>query len=380
MEAVTVCKHLIQDDTNKDINLNLRFLMTSFDKERLIHSIKTTVACIIGIIIAKIVNLPGSQWIVITVIVVMCAQLYVGSVMQKAYFRFFGTFVGCLFAAAVLLIFGYDTFAAILAISISSFVFSYVATSQENMVYTGTLGAVTTAIIMLSPEPTLLYAIERFTEISIGILIAALVSQFILPIHARNHLRKEQATTLKHLHDYYVALIVSRHSEKSTDDYHDFDEKISKSMIKQRQLAKESTRELLGIRFNPVLFMQTLYYEKMILRAITIMSMALKQAIVMESSYTILPAAHHFNEAILQSFNQLINKLENKKTNAISVRDPDFNNLKMELLKNIDQLANDELMPVEGFLFSAKLLTENLIQLGNLYSVSIWDGSVVVNK
>src|SRR5579862_2186173 len=182
--------------------------------ERFIHSIKTAIACIIGFIITKLLGFPSDQWIVITIIVVMCAQLYVGSVLQKAYFRLLGTLIGCLFAAISLMIFGYNYLTALATIAFSSFVFSYAATSRENLIYTGTLGAVTTAIILLGQTPTLKIALERLIEISVGILIATLVSQFILPIHARTHLRKAQADTLKQLLSYYTALIMTQGQKK----------------------------------------------------------------------------------------------------------------------------------------------------------------------
>src|SRR5215208_1762168 len=143
------------------------------DWERIIHSIKATIACILAILLMYLVDLPRDPWIVITIIVVMCAQIYVGSVIQKSYFRFLGTLVGCLFATITLALLGATPLAAMLAIGSSIFIFSYIATSQEQLMYTGTLGAVTTAIIMLSIEPSYMIAAQRFLEISVGIFIAA---------------------------------------------------------------------------------------------------------------------------------------------------------------------------------------------------------------
>lgn len=132
------------------------------DTERLIHSFKTSVACIAGFLLAKIVGLRADQWIVITIIVVMCAQLYVGSVMQKSYLRFLGTIIGCLFATITIIFFGDSFLSILITIALSSFIFSYIATSQESLSYMGTLGAVTTIIIMLGQKPTVIFAGEQF--------------------------------------------------------------------------------------------------------------------------------------------------------------------------------------------------------------------------
>src|SRR4029078_5567726 len=116
-------------------------------------------------------------------------QIYVGSVIRKVYLRFIGTIIGCLFAAVTLATLGHTYSSILIAIALSTFIFSYFAIGQESFGYAWTLGAVTTVIIMLGQNPTLFFATQRFLEISAGLLIAALVSQFILPIHAGTHLR-----------------------------------------------------------------------------------------------------------------------------------------------------------------------------------------------
>src|SRR3990167_4305442 len=108
--------------------------MTKFiDAERLIHSLKTAIACIIGLILTKLIQFPSDLWIVVSILVVMCAQMYVGSALYKAYLRFLGTTLGCLFAVTAILI-GENSYVAIVStIAISSFIFSYLATGQENL-------------------------------------------------------------------------------------------------------------------------------------------------------------------------------------------------------------------------------------------------------
>lgn len=47
--------------------------------ERLIHSLKTAIACSAAYLLARLIGQPADQWIIISVIVVMCGQIYVGS-------------------------------------------------------------------------------------------------------------------------------------------------------------------------------------------------------------------------------------------------------------------------------------------------------------
>lgn len=342
------------------------------DTERIIHSVKTAIACILGYLLITLTGLHGGQWVIISIIVVMCAQIYVGSVLQKAYLRFLGTFIGCLLAAITIASFGNTHLIIALTVGFSSLIFSYIATGQESFAYAGTLGAVTTAIIMLGQSsPTVLIAFERFLDISIGILIASLVSQFILPIHARNHLRRAQALTVHQLHDYYQQIMATtKEDDKKMLVAHEIDESIVKSLLKQRQLAKESRRERLGPAFSSDHFVQTLYAEREILRAITFMHHALTN-IRQVDSFMHTQAMKIFNETILAALETLSEAIEKGSSKRKHIHIPSISPLQMSLEKNVRASANDEMMYVDGFLFSAEMLTNSLKKLADLYHLPV---------
>jgi len=355
--------------------LYFKTLNKFIDVERLSHSIKTALACVIGLTLARVIGLPADQWVVITIIVVMCAQLYVGSVVQKAYLRFLGTMIGCLFAIITILTVGDSHTAVVFIIALSSFIFSYLATSQESMTYAGTLGAVTTAIIMLGQQPTVIFALERFLEIAIGLLIATLISQFILPIHARTHLRRAQAATLTQLRDFYVkALTSNKESSTSTEefDYHDLDEAIVKSLLKQRQLAKESKREPLGSAFNPDDFMESLLSEREILRSITFMHTALLRMKTMQTIFKKSSNLQKFNETILKALDVIIRVIETENPMNEHIHVPSLSQLKDEIQQSTHPVSRDELFYSNGFLFSAEFLIESLIKLAKIYHIPVY--------
>lgn len=343
--------------------------MLRIDIERLTHSIKTTIACILGLLLAKLTGFSSGQWVVITIVVVMCAQLYVGSVTQKAYLRFLGTTLGCLFAAFIIISLGGSNLAIILAISLSSFIFSYIATGPIDLSTTGTLGAVTTIIIMLGQQPTLSFAAERFLEISVGIFIATLVSQFVLPIHARDHLRRTQATTLEQLRDYYT-IVMTRLTDSETIDVSDLEENIVKSLFKQRQLAKESLRER-GLSFDTTHFMQYFYCERDILRSVSYMHNALVSVKKSGAPFITLPSLRHFNDTILQLLTTIIDAIHANIPPTSHIHVPSLKNLKEELQKDTT-ISREELIHIDGFLFSAEILVNSIIKLANLYHIPIY--------
>lgn len=340
------------------------------DIERLIHSTKTAIACLIGIFLARFIGLRADQWVVVTIIVVMCGQIYVGSVLQKSMFRFLGTLVGCLFAICTLLSFGDSHPAVGLSIALSSFIFSYVATQNENLVNAGTLGAATTAIIMLGQQPTIHFAIERLLEISVGLLIASVISQFILPIHARTHLRRTQARTLEELRHYYVTCIVTQYADAESIQYQDFDETIVKLLSKQRQLIKESKRELMGEYFDPKRGMQLLQCEKEILRAIDFMHNALINIGPNNPVLNQTNSLRDFNNAITQTLDNLVKALKTSSTPQITLLNSFIELLEHEMEKNFHLITATDLVYFEGFLFSAKILASSLTSATRLLSES----------
>lgn len=312
------------------------------DTERLIHSFKTALACLAGFAITKALHsyLFFDQWLIVTILVVMCAQLSVGSIVFKSTVRFIGTCIGTLLTAATLITFGDDPLIFAVVIALSGMIASYIATGQQSYSDAGTLGAVTTAIILINPNPTLTLTAERFFEISIGIIIATLVSQFILPIHARTHLRRSQAQALKLFSEYYrnATLTAPTDKEKITA----LDEAIVQSLMTQRKLAKEAKRELLGSKFEPERFQKIMDCEKGILRSIDFLNRIYAEL----NLHHLLEKNNEwqqFNLAISDLFNKIAQQVEEPQAPPIQVELPSVSSLEESLtisLKNTNNLKN----------------------------------------
>lgn len=210
-------------------------------------------------------------------------------------------------------------------------------------------------------------------EISIGLVIATLISQFILPIHARTHLRKSQASTLEQLRDYYSETIMSQKNDLTSLDDHDLDENIVKSLLKQRALAKESRREPMITAFDTEHFMQSLYCEREILRAITFMHNAQLHLGQTRNTHLQSSAFKSFNDSVLLAINTLIKVIATNNPSQDHIHAPGFTGLKEDFQKNISTLSRDDLIYIDGFLFSAEILTNSLVKLAEIYQVPVYN-------
>ncbi|MDA8561614.1 FUSC family protein [Gammaproteobacteria bacterium] len=246
-------------------------MFSSVTWERLSHSIKTALACLVGFLITALFSFDIDQWLIITIIVVMCAQLRVGSVIQKSYMRFLGTLSGSIIALITIILFSDNELAYAFAIAGSAMIFSYIATGEKSYAESGTLGAATVVIILIGQDPTLKIALERFMEISLGILIAAVISQFIFPVHARKHLKQLQSETIKKLKEFYLINQGQESGIENYEEYQNLEEVISQLLIMQRKLSVEAARELMGEEFKKIKFQQLLRTEIGIRRSITFM-------------------------------------------------------------------------------------------------------------
>lgn len=344
------------------------YQLRTLDSDRVIHSLKTAIALLFGLLISYLFKLPlQGRWVVITILVVMCAQSRVGAILQKSYMRFIGTVIGASFASLTIWLVYPNIVFTILILCVATAVFSYIADSPSTWSEAGPLGAVTLIIIVISQNPNFYTVISRFLEINLGIIIALLVSRFIWPLHSRTQLRYILIDTLQNLKELAqqlekFTLTNEDTSEKSSEI---FENKVLNNIGVQKKLFKEVMSESFGRSNLGVSFKNILDAEREILRCITLM----RNALMKFSDQTILIFNQHSEiqkiYLVIQIlFLRSIDILRGKdKVREVEVVEnlPDWKEIKFQLksleIKQFDQFA------IDLFIFSADRL---LIQLHTL--------------
>jgi uncharacterized membrane protein YccC len=182
----------------------------------LIFALKTFAAAILALFIAFWAGLDEPRWAFLTVFVV--AQPNGGLVLAKSFYRILGTIAGVLvtialvfglaqygelFVAALALWMGFCNFAARAARNFASYGFQLAG-------YTVAIAGLPAALVPAGAYPLL---VGRFTEISLGILCAALVSRLVA---AQELLPKlvEQVRSLTRRADRFAALLLDRDADR----------------------------------------------------------------------------------------------------------------------------------------------------------------------
>ena len=142
------------------------------DRKEVLHSIRTAVAAVISLLIARFCRLPESYWAAVTTIVVMQSTLGAAWIVSKQ--RFAGTALGAAmgavltaYAAQNVAVFGAGVF-------VLGLICALLRIGRNALRYAG----ITLAIVMLvaRTEPAWMIGTHRFLEISVGIAAGLLLT------------------------------------------------------------------------------------------------------------------------------------------------------------------------------------------------------------
>jgi len=184
-------------------------------KEHLRHAIKTGIAGAVCLCLTKVFPFREGYWAVISAVIVM--QSSIGAAIGAAWSRMAGTAIGAFIGMLFMMFWGINIPSLGLALTMTVLVCAFL-----RLLNSYRLAGVTVAIVMLvgrADEPWIV-ALHRFLEVSLGVVVALLVSVFIWPSRARKNLHNGIVDVIVLLHSLYLAG-VSRYMkgiERSTDE------------------------------------------------------------------------------------------------------------------------------------------------------------------
>jgi len=199
------------------------------------HAIKTALAAVTTYALTVLFGLPQGYWAVISVIIVM--QTNLGGSYQAGVNRIIGTAVGALLGAGSLTLFGSGVISLGLGVGITIFVCAYFIHLHESF----RMASLTaTIIILLSPlgGSFMDYAVFRFLEISMGVVVALTFSMLVWPSRAGWHLKNGVVQVLHDEAALYSILLSCRISP-------DCDQQDETAAVLQLETARDKNHDLL---------------------------------------------------------------------------------------------------------------------------------------
>ena len=137
-----------------------------------VHSMRTAVATVASLLVARLFTLPEAYWAPITTIVITQSSL--GAAFAVSSQRFFGTALGAAVGAIVATYLGHT----LLVFAMSVFVLGLLCATVHLERSAYRFGGIALTIVLLLPrkEPAWQVAFHRFAEVSIGIGVALLMT------------------------------------------------------------------------------------------------------------------------------------------------------------------------------------------------------------
>lgn len=347
---------------NHFLKLLKNYKTFDFSSPKTINSFKTALACVLGYLVMIWTPLPQSQWIVITIMVVMSAQTSIGSMFIKAKMRFWGTACGALASLGILLICGTNPVGIGISLFIIVLFFTYIAGTPGDISYVGTLGSVTVAIIILNPNANLLVVGERFIEIVLGILISFLVSHFVLPVRSHSIFLTNLTNTLIYLGEYFESCFVQPIPDPNSSVY-DLNEKILGIYAQQRRLIHETGLEFGKTRLDQSNFQHIMNLERKVYRAVNLIYYSSHATLQTHKFIQSLEGFEEFKTEVKQFLMLLAEKVKTKDKD-LDFDIKDYGAVLEQNFKKITSVSDyQHLSNVNTFLFSVRFLMRELKQL-----------------
>jgi len=172
------------------------------------QSVKTAIAGVAAMYVTQLFHLPQGYWAAISALIVM--QSNVGATLSASRTRLAGTAVGALVGGAFTALLGDNLLDFALAVALAFFLCFVLRLPDSQR-----LATVTVAIIMLIGRSASAWvvALHRFAEVSIGILVALVISLILWPNHARRSLRNGLADALSKLGALYQTAMGATRAE-----------------------------------------------------------------------------------------------------------------------------------------------------------------------
>lgn len=173
-------------------------------------SLRHALAALAALAIAYWLALPEPQWAILTVY--LLTQSTAGAALSKGVFRFLGTVVAAMAGLVFVKLFSQSPVLLVAAAAAWSFACYYGASRLTGFAAYGFMLAGYTGLLVTfqgagDPHAAWSVAVNRATEISIGIACASLANAVILPAYAGAHLRDLLAQTLRELATHAAAAL-----------------------------------------------------------------------------------------------------------------------------------------------------------------------------
>lgn len=236
------------------------------------QSLRTGVAALLCLYTTKYLGLSQGYWAAVSSIIVL--QSHMGATIKASGGRLAATAIGAIVGAVLAAIEGNSYLSVAIAITLA-----VLCCTPQRLRDGYRLAGATVVSIMLgtkfqSPWGT---ALERFLEVSVGIVVALIVSKTLWPSHARQQLRKEIQEAFSELYSVYKA-VIERYQRKTEQPLDELLSKVRQSVRRIHDIRQQAKYEPDGLQFPNELISPVVGHMRLVRQAVDGMELATRSS------------------------------------------------------------------------------------------------------
>lgn len=227
--------------------------------------IKFTLAFVIGWGLTFVIPQSRSQWIMISIAVVMGSSIIIGLQFTKAILRVLGTIIGASFGLLTFIM-PNNPYLLLTAICLAAIFFSWFSQTFQKHNYVSSLGMITFFIIAYSSNHSLSMAGLRLLDTLIGILISLFISRFIFPVTSQSAILRLTDSIAKDMANFARKIFIERLERRNNKYLLHLDSRITDAMLKQRSIIdallfnSNQTQNIKKSTFSLLRFTRAIYH------------------------------------------------------------------------------------------------------------------------
>jgi uncharacterized membrane protein YgaE (UPF0421/DUF939 family) len=236
------------------------------------QALRTGLAALICLYITKLLGLSQGYWAAVSSIIVL--QSHMGATIKASGARLAATAIGAFVGALLAVIEGNSYLAVALAITLA-----ILCCTPQRLRDGYRLAGATVVSTMLgtkfqSPWGT---ALERFIEVSLGIIVALILAKILWPSHARQQLRDEIQTAFSDLYSLYKA-VIDRYLNKADQPLDEFLSAVRKSIRAIHETRQQAKYEPDGLQLPNELISPVIGHLRLVRQAVEGMELATRSS------------------------------------------------------------------------------------------------------
>jgi uncharacterized membrane protein YccC len=267
------------------------------------QALRTGIAALLCLYITKFLGLKQGYWAAISAIIVL--QSHMGATVKASLGRLMATAIGAVIGAILVSFEGNSYLSVAVAITLA-----ILCCTPQRLRDGYRLAGSTVISIMFgtkfdSPWAT---ALERFVEVSMGIVVALIVAKALWPSHARQQLRKEIQQAFSELYVLFNA-VIDRYRNHAAPLIDEILNKIRETGRRVHELRQQAEYEPDDVQFPSELIAATIGHLRLVRQAVDGLELAARESSADIFQHTAEPELEKLLKEISSAFEQLANRL-----------------------------------------------------------------------